>query len=276
MIMIYQMHLLHCELLKENFDFMKILFTICGRAGSKGVKNKNVKEFLGVPLPLYTVSVIDLFKKQNPDICCDVVLNTDSRDLIDIFQNQVLLDVDIIVRDPSLAYDHTAKGVVIANCLEIMQHRKKIEYDMVVDLDITSPLRTVQDLENLIEKKLTSTADVVFSVTTARRNPYFNMVKKSKDGFEKIFPSNFNARQEAPEVYDMNASLYAYSPSFLKTGKGLFEGKCDAINMLDTAVLDIDHENDFEFMQVIARYLFEKYQAFRAVSDNIVRVYLVK
>ena len=40
---------------------MNILFTICGRAGSKGIKNKNVREFLSKPLPLYTLSAIDLF-----------------------------------------------------------------------------------------------------------------------------------------------------------------------------------------------------------------------
>ena len=54
----------------------------------------------------------------------------------------------------------------------------------------------------------------------------------------------------------MNASLYAYSPEFLKSGKNIFEGNCDIIKMFDTAVLDLDHENDFEMMQAIARYLF--------------------
>ena len=44
---------------------MKILFTICGRAGSKGIKNKNIREFVGKPLPYYTISAIDLFFKRN-------------------------------------------------------------------------------------------------------------------------------------------------------------------------------------------------------------------
>ena len=67
----------------------------------------------------------------------------------------------------------------------------------------------------------------------------------------------------------MNASLYAYSPEFLESGKGIFEGKCDVIKMLDTAVLDLDHEQDFEFMQVIAQYLFDNYLEFCEVRDNI-------
>jgi len=246
-----------------------ILFTICGRAGSKGIKNKNVKEFLGYPLPFYTVSAIDLYKKQNPEINGSVVLNTDSRELISLFESLTNFKADIIERDPSLGLDATPKNKVIQNCLDIMEKRKPIKYNMVVDLDITSPLRTVADISNLIRKKMDSDADIVFSVTDSRRNPYFNMVRKTENGYEKILGPTLNCRQEAPEVFDMNASMYAYSPEFLRRDKDIFEGKCDIIKMMDTAVLDLDHDNDFELMQVIAEYLFCKYTEFKAVRDNI-------
>lgn len=248
---------------------MNILFTICGRAGSKGIKNKNLKDFIGYPLPFYTVSAIDLFKKQNPDVYCDIVLNTDSKDLIRMFKEKLNFEVDVIEREASLGLDNTPKVAVILNSLNIMKKRKAINYDLIVDLDITSPLRTSEDVNNLIKKKINSDADVVFSITDSRRNPYFNMVKKTKDGYERVIASNFNARQEAPEIFDMNASLYAYSPVFLESGKGIFEGKCDVIKMVDTAVLDLDHENDFELMQVIGKYLYDKYVEFREIQDNI-------
>jgi len=252
---------------------MNILFTICGRAGSKGIKNKNLKDFLGYPLPFYTVSAIDLYKKQNFDISCDIVLNTDSLELIQMVKERLNFGIDIIERDPFLGLDNTSKVAVISNCLDIMRKRKSVTYDMVVDLDITSPLRTVNDIENLINKKLNTDADVVFSVTDARRNPNFNMVKKIENGYERVIASNFNARQEAPEIFDMNASLYAYSPTFLDSGKGIFDGRCDVIKMLDTAVLDLDHENDFKFMEVIAKYLFDNYLEFKEVRDNIISCY---
>lgn len=248
---------------------MNILFTICGRAGSKGIKNKNLKNFLGYPLPFYTVSAIDLFKKRNPDVNCDAVLNTDSNELIKLFKEQLNLQVDVIERNSSLGLDNTSKVAVIFNCLDLMKKRKSINYDMVVDLDITSPLRTESDISNLIKRKTETNADVVFSVTDSRRNPYFNMVKETENGYERVIASKFNARQEAPEILDMNASLYAYSPEFLESGKGLFEGKCDVIKMLDTAVLDLDNENDFEFMQVIAEYLFNKDPNFKEIRDNV-------
>jgi len=249
---------------------MNILFTICGRAGSKGIKNKNIKDFLGYPLPFYTISAIDLYKKQNPDMTCDIVLNTDSKELITMFNERVNFEIDIIERNPLLGLDNTSKIAVIKNCYDLMRERKSTHYNMIVDLDITSPLRTAKDVNNLINKKLNSDADVIFSVTESRRNPYFNMVKKTENGYERVIASNFNARQEAPEIFDMNASLYAYSPIFLESGKGIFDGKCDAIKMMDTAVLDLDHENDFILMEIIAKFLFDKYGEFNEVRDNIV------
>jgi CMP-N,N'-diacetyllegionaminic acid synthase len=67
----------------------------------------------------------------------------------------------------------------------------------------------------------------------------------------------------------MNASLYAFSPNFLKGDKMIFDVPCGAINMRDTGILDLDSENDFELMQVIAKYLFDNYICFGIVKDNI-------
>lgn len=248
---------------------MKLLFTICGRAGSKGLKNKNLKDFLGYPLAFYTVSAIDLFKNQNPDVECDIVLNTDSPELIDLFDKYLRMKIDIIKREPKLSGDQVPKSAVVRNCMQIMEERKGICYDMVVDLDITSPIRTVKDIIHLIDKKSNSDADVVFSVTDSRRNPYFNMVMKTDRGYERVINSSFNSRQEAPEIFDMNASLYAYSPSFLESGKGIFEGKCDVIRMTDTGILDIDCENDFELMQIIAAYMIDKDPELDSIRKNI-------
>lgn len=251
---------------------MKILFTICGRAGSKGMKNKNLKEFLGYPLPFYTLSVIDLFFKSNEHYDCDIVVNTDSSELIDLFDSRVMIPFLSVKRCPELGTDDTPKIEVIRNSYTIAKARMGNEYDMVVDLDITAPLRTLADLEALIDKKIRSNVDVVFSVTTSRRNPFFNMVIKTEKGFERVIKSDYNARQEAPEVFDMNASMYAYSPKFLATEMGIFEGKCDVITMMDTAVLDIDDERDFEFMEIIGDFLFGNYQSMNIIREHIVEV----
>ena len=85
--------------------------------------------------------------------------------------------------------------------------------------------------------------------------------------FLKAISSEYTARQQAPEFYDMNASIYAYSVVALKNKepKNFFNDKCDAILMKDTGILDIDSEEDFQLMQVIARYLFNKDERFRGI-----------
>ena len=55
---------------------MRLLFTICGRAGSKGIKNKNLRDFVGKPLMYYSISAIDLFLKRTElAVEADIVIN---------------------------------------------------------------------------------------------------------------------------------------------------------------------------------------------------------
>ena len=56
----------------------RLLITICGRAGSKGFKNKNLKTFCGHPLVYYSLSAAELFIKNPPELEVDIALNTDS------------------------------------------------------------------------------------------------------------------------------------------------------------------------------------------------------
>lgn len=248
---------------------MKVLFTICGRAGSKGIKNKNIKEFVGIPLPYYTLSAIDLYLKGSNNIEYDIVINSDSIELLDMMKNNDLREVELIDRSARLAGDMVGKIDVIRNCLSEMEKRKNVTYDVIVDLDITSPLRTVKDIERLVHVHFEKKADVTTSVVPARRNPYFNQVTRMGKGVQRVIASDYTARQQAPNIYDMNASLYAYSPSFLRTEKGILDGYCEIIEMMDTGVLDLDHENDFELMEVIAHYLFGKYKEFGDIRDNL-------
>lgn len=251
---------------------MKILFTLCGRAGSKGIKNKNIRSFSGNPLPYYSLSAIDLFlKKTGIMIDYDIVVSTDSMELIEMMEKNPFRKTEIIKRMPELCDDVTGKIEVIRDCFFQMKNQTGKNYDIVVDLDITSPLRTVDDIEKLIKKHLETKADVTTSVTTARRNPYFNQVKKTEYGFKRVIESDFTSRQQAPEVFDMNASLYAYSPEYLKTGGDVLDGYCECIEMKDTGVLDLDQESDFALMEIIAEYLFETEESYREIQNNIVK-----
>ena len=252
---------------------MNILFTLCGRAGSKGVKGKNARDFLDVPLVWYSMANIALYMEkygQSDDI--KVVLNTDSEPLKDLVRRVEEVPVTIIHREESLAGDKVPKVAVILDSLNKAEEAFARKFDMVVDLDITSPLRTVVDVKNAIDrKKQRNDVDVVYSVAPSRRNPYFNMVKEENGFFCKAIPSNLTTRQEAPVFYDMNASIYAYSPDALRNKEHatFFNSGCDAVVMKDTGILDIDSEEDYELMQVVAKYLFEKDEAFKETFNKV-------
>jgi CMP-N,N'-diacetyllegionaminic acid synthase len=251
---------------------MNILFTLCGRAGSKGVKGKNVRDFLDIPLAWFSLAGIALYIKNNAKQGdrMDIALNTDSEDLIQIIQRVKDLNVMLLRRDESLGGDRVPKVSVILDCLTRAEKEAAIHYDMVVDLDITSPLRTVNDIKHAVERKRErSEVDVVFSVTGARRNPYFNMVKEENGFFTKALAATFTTRQECPAFFDMNASIYAYSPKALreKDHPSFFNTNCDAVLMKDTGILDIDSEEDYELMQVIAKYFVENLQEYKEIYE---------
>lgn len=249
---------------------MRILFTICGRAGSKGIKNKNLRVFCGKPLAYYTLSAIDLFLKQyGNEVEADIAVNSDSEDLLNLLSDNSMRPVYVLNRKTELADDVTGKIEVIGDSYIRMKCQRGFDYDMVVDLDITSPLRTVKDIANVVTTHSCTNADITTTVTHARRNPYFNQLKKTSHGYQKVISSQYTARQQAPEIFDMNASIYAFKPEFLLSGKGILDGYCECVEMYDTAVLDLDNENDFELMEVIAGHIYSSNMDYGVIKENI-------
>ena len=236
---------------------MNILFTICGRAGSKGFKNKNLKEMNGVPLVFYSLAAIQMFSEKHMEHHVKIAVNTDSCDLIEQIKGRSALPIEFVSRRQELAGDVVPKVDVIKdtyiNCVDF-------NADVVMDLDITSPMRRVEDIENILEEYNKGGVDLVFSVVEARRSPYFNMVENKGNGYyQKICQSSFTARQQAPKSYEINASIYAYNPLFLsgEIEKTILDYKCSISIMPDFLVLDIDSEEDFEMMQFLHRYYCE-------------------
>lgn len=255
---------------------MNLLFTVCGRAGSKGLKSKNIQTFLGYPLAYYTFSAIDLFVKKHGDAYDNITIavNTDSMELITLLE-QTTVAFKSVYRKPEHATDNAPKIAVIKDTLFECQKDRKNFFDIIVDLDITSPLRTLEDLESTImvlEQNIQ--ADLSFSVTHSRRNPYFNMVKEQKGYYRLVIESDFNARQQAPSIFDMNASIYAYRNSFLSAESTLriFNGKAVVHIMRDTAVLDIDSKEDLDLMRIIAEYYYNNYERYAEIRDNIINI----
>lgn len=235
---------------------MNILFTICARAGSKGAKNKNVRIFCGKPLVHYTLVIYEKYREKYADAYTKIALalNTDSALLRQQVEAENVRHI-LIERKEELAGDAVSKADVIRDTLLGAEMIQKVKYDLVVDLDLTSPLRNLEDVEGTINQVLQNeTCNFAYSVTDARRNPYFNMVCRKENGYyERVIPTEFTARQQVPECFDMNASIYAYSREYLLDLRA--ENRFALVwKMQDSVVLDIDSEMDFEIMELLTRY----------------------
>lgn len=238
---------------------MNILFTICARAGSKGVVGKNVREFCGKPIVYYTVEVFEKYyeKYKNAVDQIDLAVNTDSEQLLGQIGNRGT-EYIYIKRKKELAGNIVAKGEVIRDTLFTVEKLKNRRYDLVVDLDITSPLRTVEDVEGCIDLVVQNDqCNFAYSVVESRRNPYFNMVCMDEKGFyDRVIPSNYTARQQVPECFDMNASIYVYARDYL-LDMSIQNRFALVWKMQDSAILDIDSESDFDIMEILAKYYWE-------------------
>ena len=111
---------------------MDILLTLCGRAGSKGVKGKNARDFLDIPLVWYSMAGICLYIKKyiKPEDHVDIVLNTDSKDLMALVKQVNALNVSVFERDESLAGDRVPKVAVILDCLKRAKNLFHKEYEL--------------------------------------------------------------------------------------------------------------------------------------------------
>ena len=254
----------------------KVLITICGRAGSKGFKNKNLKVFCEQPLVYYTLSSAEMFIESRKDLQVDICLNTDSDLLVDLVKEKYP-EVVYIKRTEELCGDVIAKMAVFQHSLAEMEKLNNVTYDYLIDLDITSPMRQDGDiLKAFTIKENRSDLDLVFTVADSRRNPYMNMAQAVGDlevdgHVERVIDVVYTARQQTPKTYDINASIYVFERKFLveNTTSFLWDGKCSISKMFDTGILDIDSEEDYLLLEAIAQHLYNTKNEFSVVKNNI-------
>ena len=230
---------------------MNVLITICARGGSKGIPRKNIKPLNGKPLIAYSISIAKEFAKMH---CAEIALTTDDDQIKDVAAK---FGLETQYKRPAiLANDVAGKVDVLHDILDYYEKINNSRYDFILDLDVTSPLRTITDLEKAFEM-LQNSPEVynIFSVSHANRNPYFNMVEESKNGYVKLVKHGdiIKSRQQAPIVYDMNASFYFFRRSFFEKGfKTAITDKSLAF-LVPHICFDLDHAFDFLFMEMLIK-----------------------
>lgn len=229
---------------------MNILITICARGGSKGIPGKNIKMMNGKPLIWYTIQTARKYQNSVPNV--DIVLSTDSDEIRKVAK-ECGLDSDY-KRPDYLANDTCGKMDAIKDALLHYEKQYGKRYDYLLDLDVTSPLRNVDDLLaafKIIEEE--KGAVNLYSVSPATKNPYFNMVEKKANGFYNLVKDDVLSlsRQAAPVVYEQNASFYYYRREFFDLGYKSSDTDRSTIYLVPHICFDLDNPIDFEFMSYL-------------------------
>lgn len=234
---------------------MNITCVIGARGGSQGVPGKNIRPLLGKPLIAWSIE-----QALSCSLIRRVVVSTDSEAIADVarsFGGEVPF-----IRPPELATSTAGKWAVWQHALDACDaHYEGEPIDTFVDLDCTSPLRQVEDIEAAIEQfRASPRADAVFTVCEARKNPYFNMLEEENGRLRicKELPIPIVRRQDAPPVFEHVASIYVLSPDYLRSGTGLLSGFTQGYDIGPERSLDIDTELDFELVEYLMRKRLEQ------------------
>ncbi|MEM6769264.1 MAG: acylneuraminate cytidylyltransferase family protein [Bacteroidota bacterium] len=230
-----------------------ILVTICARGGSKGIPGKNVLPLNGQPLLRYTINTALSLRDSLEGV--DIELSTDSEQIKTVAQAAGL--TTNYVRPAKLATDAAGKIGAISDLWRYAEAHYGKAYDLVIDLDVTSPLRTREDIEAAIQQ-LAEDAEAynIFSVSPPRRNPYFNMVEARPDGRVQLVKqpdATVFSRQSAPPVYDMNASFYIFRRSFFTSGQQSSITEKSLAFLMEHTCFDLDEPLDFEVMEYLLK-----------------------
>lgn len=231
-----------------------LICTICARAGSKGVKNKNLRQLLDLPLIAHTIR-----QAQKTKIFDTIAVSSDSEEIL-----QTALEhgaTQTILRPIEMATDTAAKLPAIRHCLQEAEKKLNKKFDVVVDLDCTSPLRLPEDIIGAVEMLKKRDAQNILTGQPAHRSPYFNLVELQSDHTVKLSKSLDNAmnkqqivrRQDAPKCFDLNASIYVWRRNVLIENDNLFLPKTFLYEMPSERSLDIDSELDFEVVEFLAK-----------------------
>lgn len=219
-------------------DGNRVLCVIPARGGSKGVPGKNVRMLCGIPLIAHSIQHALLSESVDR-----VVVSTDDDD---IARAALEAGADVPFRRPAeLATDCASSLSALQHAVGALEAEGDI-YGIVVLLHATAPLRTPQDIDCCIDRLLETGADNVISVCPAHRNPYFNMVERKRDGHVGlVVEGGFDTRQEAPSVWDVNASIYVWSGEALVERPAVLSSKTEIYEMPHERSIDIDDEFDF-------------------------------
>ena len=217
-----------------------VLAVIPARGGSKGVPRKNLQNICGKPLIAYSIEAAKGVSRLT-----DIIVSTEDEEIA-----QVAVDhgADVpFMRPAELAEDLTPTFPVIMHALEQMEAARAAEYDAVLLLQPTCPLRTAAHIDTAIDMLLSENCDSVVSVLEVSNTHPFRMkrlvgnrlINYIDQGFEDMRP-----RQVLPKVYLRNGAIYLNRRQSLIDTQALVGDHCLGMVMDEEESVNIDGRLD--------------------------------
>jgi CMP-N,N'-diacetyllegionaminic acid synthase len=224
---------------------LKVLAVIPARGGSKGLPDKNILQFNGKPLIVWTI--IESKKSKYID---RVVLSSEDDHIIKISKENNL-DVPFI-RPQSLSHDNISGLDVVLHTIEEING-----FDIIVVLQPTSPLRSVNDIDNTIKRLIDEKANACITLKESGKSPYWMFELDSKDKLIPVIKTNelITIRQELPKTFEVNGAVYVARTNWFVKNKLFINDETIAYVMPPERSIDIDTLYDFNFAEFLHKKL---------------------
>ena len=217
----------------------KILSIIPARGGSQGLPRKNILHFSGKPLISWTIEA-----SLKSKYISKTIVSSDDEEILDIANHY---GAETMRRPSDLATDEASSESVVSHAVSMLKSKKE-EFDILILLQPTSPLRTNKHIDHGFEIMFESDCDSVISVCEYD-NKVLKAFKENKYGFLEGVIDNkhpFLRRQDLPKVYLPNGAIYIINIDLFCKNSSFYTNKTVKLIMNDQDSLDIDTMNDLK------------------------------
>ena len=219
----------------------QVLAIIPARGGSKGIPLKNLRTVAGKTLLARTIELA----KNVPEIS-DICVSTDNPEIRDAALGYS--GVAVVDRPAELSGDRIADSPVLQHATVEREKSTGKTFDVVIMLQVTSPLRTKDDIDESIEKLVLTGCDAVWTVSPTEL--HFHPLKQlvlGEDSTMRMFDERglgIIARQQLDPVFHRNGCCYALRRDFLMSAEGLFSPDSSYAIISRGERVNIDTEED--------------------------------
>lgn len=228
----------------------KFIAIITARDGSKRLPNKNILDLAGQPLISWTIEAA-----KNCDLIQEVVVSTDSMEIKEIAEKYNATVP--FLRPENLSNDTASSFDVVKHCIDYYKNEENREFEYLILLQPTSPLRTSEDITNAIHLLESKNADAVISICETDHSPLWSNTVDDNlclDNFLRDEVKNTRS-QDLPSYYRINGAIYICKISeFLKQKTFFLINNIFGYKMSTDTSVDIDTKLDF----IVADFLLKE------------------